>query len=313
MSLGHVVCLWFHPPQAFLPPLPSPICTQTPHQVADIWRPEQALQSFPGEHNCSFDGDFECSAELLAVRPLLEDIYRHRMHENAVAHALERWDGVKKGFKAGIFDTACLHRAGFYVLDVLAEHSDVDGGNIVYAELHDSVARGGLGLAFDASHIEKMVYLCYKAEEYNQGAKYFEEALLFGAEKSLKTQTFAIALACYGRELDVKKGIEVWNKWVFLEREVASFPYYQLAEFVMGAVDDAEQEGVKLILRNFNDFYLERVWDATIKSKMDNDQMTYYIEWLFKSRRHVMLNPEHNHHFLKYALDKVQEGAKRRG
>eukprot|EP01061_Rhynchopus_euleeides_P015915 TRINITY_DN27046_c0_g1_i1.p1 TRINITY_DN27046_c0_g1~~TRINITY_DN27046_c0_g1_i1.p1 ORF type:complete len:353 (+),score=105.28 TRINITY_DN27046_c0_g1_i1:71-1129(+) len=275
------------------------------HHVADIWRPEQKEQSFPGEHACTTDGDFSTSAELIAVRPLLEDIFRHRTLENGVAVALERWEGVKKGHAAGIFNDECLHRAGFYVLDVMAEHKDMEGGELFYSELHDPPSKGGLGLPFDATHVEKMVLLGYRAEAYTKASRYFEEGLLFGAERYLKTQTFAIAMACYGRELEAKKAVEAWNKWIFLERDVHTFPYYQLAECVMGAVDDAELEQVKLILRNFNDFYIERVWEACLKSGMDNEQMVYYTEWLFKSRRHVMLNPEQNHHFLQYALHRV--------
>ena len=276
----------------------------TPPQVADIWRPKQAAQSFAGEHSCFFDGDFEATPELIASRPLLEDIYRHRLLENGVAVALERWEQAKTGRKEGVFDDAVLHRAGFYVLDVMAEQKDLDGGELIYSELHDTKVGMGSALAFDATHLEKMVLLCHRAEAYSKGISYMEEAIMMGAGDKIKTQTYALAMGCCGRELEAAKGIDLWKKWVFLEREVASFPYFPLAELAMGAIDDADVAEVELILRHFNDFYLEQVWDACRKTGMDNDQMVYYTEWLFKSRRHVMLNPERNLHFMKYALNR---------
>eukprot|EP01064_Diplonema_japonicum_P027294 TRINITY_DN3926_c0_g1_i4.p2 TRINITY_DN3926_c0_g1~~TRINITY_DN3926_c0_g1_i4.p2 ORF type:complete len:137 (+),score=32.13 TRINITY_DN3926_c0_g1_i4:719-1129(+) len=126
-----------------------------------------------------------------------------------------------------------------------------------------------------------------------------------GVGKFIKTQTYAIALACYGRELEALRGIELWNKFLFLERDVASVPHQQLAEFLMGCIDEPEIASAMLILRNFNDFYIEKVFEACERSDMENNAIQYYAEWLFKSRRQVILNPEHNYHFLQYALKRA--------
>eukprot|EP01063_Lacrimia_lanifica_P002368 TRINITY_DN1123_c0_g2_i1.p1 TRINITY_DN1123_c0_g2~~TRINITY_DN1123_c0_g2_i1.p1 ORF type:complete len:344 (+),score=146.06 TRINITY_DN1123_c0_g2_i1:137-1168(+) len=276
------------------------------HHVADVWRPKQKDMAIPGEHVCGVEGDFATTPELLAVRPLLEDMIRHRNLDNGPIVAMERWEGVKKGYEAGIFDKACLHRAGFYLLDVLAAHKDMDGGEIVYEELHETVEKGGLALPFDATHLEKMMLLCYGTENFVKGTGYFEEAIYRGAEAAIKTQTFALAMACYGRELEAKRGLDLWDKWVFLERDVHAFPYYQLAELLMGCVDDEDIARGKLVLRNFNDLYIEKVFGACQRSGMDNNAMVYYAEWLFKSRRHTMLNPATNLHFLRYALHRIK-------
>eukprot|EP01059_Diplonema_ambulator_P032873 TRINITY_DN6649_c0_g1_i1.p1 TRINITY_DN6649_c0_g1~~TRINITY_DN6649_c0_g1_i1.p1 ORF type:complete len:345 (+),score=73.22 TRINITY_DN6649_c0_g1_i1:42-1076(+) len=278
------------------------------HHVADIWRPKQKRMSFPGEHHATYDGGFDPSPQLIAVRPILKDIARHRNHESGPAVALERWEGVKKGAKEGIFDTPCLHRAGFYVLDVLAEHKDIDGCELIYMEMHDPVAKGGLGLDFDTTHLEKAMLCAYRSANFSKGISFMEEALFQkGVAQHIKTQTYAIAMACYGRELEAAKGIELWNKYVFLGRDVASFPYYQLAELVMGCIEPEDVAAAKLILRNFNDFYIEKVWNACRQTGVDNEPMIYYTEWLFKARRQVILDPAHNYHFLQYALKRATQ------
>ena len=71
--------------------------------MADIWRPEQQKQAFVGHHLQSLDGDFETSAALIAVRPLIADIIRHRTSEDGADVAMARWEGAKKGFEAGVY------------------------------------------------------------------------------------------------------------------------------------------------------------------------------------------------------------------
>ncbi|KAJ9469433.1 hypothetical protein DIPPA_32001 [Diplonema papillatum] len=276
------------------------------HHVADIWRPRPVEQSFPGQHEQTFDGSCKLTPELIAVRPILADIYRHRNLPNGPEVAMTRWEGVKKGHEAGIFNDDCLHRAGFHVLDVLAEHKDTEGAELIYAEMHDPKETTGLKLPLNAGHTEKMVYLGYDSDNHQFALRYFEEAMACGMSPLLKTQTWACAMASYGRELEAAKGIDCWNKWLFLARDVHSFPYYQLSELAMGCVEDLEQADLKLVLRCFNDFYLEKVWQACRANGMENDQVVYYAEWLYKARRHVMLNPFTNYHFMQYAMKRIK-------
>eukprot|EP00755_Sulcionema_specki_P015259 Sspe_Gene.58878::Locus_32328_Transcript_1_2_Confidence_0.667_Length_1224::g.58878::m.58878 len=281
------------------------------HHVADIWRARQPPRAIVGHHEHSLEGDHELTPGLVAIRPLLRNIIRHRNHPDGAGNALERWMAAKDGFAAGVFDKAALHRAGFFVLDVLAEIGDVSRAAEVYTEMHTPASSGGLGLVFDASHVEKMVYCCYVAKEFEQGREYFREAQAADSTSLLKTQTWGLTMSCCGLDLSAKDGLDIWDSWVFLGRSVHSMPPQCIADLSMGCVDEAEIARAKLMLRNFNDFYLEDVWKLAQrigKGGMKNDAMLYYLEWLFKSRRHVILNPGHNVHFLRYAYYRMKAG-----
>eukprot|EP01060_Flectonema_neradi_P038081 TRINITY_DN7898_c0_g1_i1.p1 TRINITY_DN7898_c0_g1~~TRINITY_DN7898_c0_g1_i1.p1 ORF type:complete len:349 (+),score=55.98 TRINITY_DN7898_c0_g1_i1:38-1084(+) len=279
------------------------------HHMADIWRPEQQPQAFVGHHLQSLDGEFDTTPSLIAVRPLIEDIIRHRNSEDGADVAMARWEGARKGFDAGIFDEACLHRVGFYALDVFAEKKDVEKSDFLYKIMHDRKEKGGLGLAFDASHFEKIILANYNAESYSGAIREFEKieynpSMPKGWQSSLKTQVYAMLVASYGRELDGARGIKLFRAWEMLGRDIHTFPHYQLTELLMGCIDE-EHLLAKKVLRSFNDFYIEKVYNATALTKMDNDQMIYYAEWLFKARRPVMLSVSMNHSYAKYALTRT--------
>jgi len=279
------------------------------HHVGDVWRPQLDPQASISGHATalpSLEGEGELTPGLVAVRPLLRSIILHRNSERGPANALERWEAVKRGHKEGIFDARAVHRAGFFVLDVLAEHRDYDAAAFVYDELHGGGA-DGMGLPLDAGHVEKMVWLCYAAERYSDCANYMAQALKANAGAMLKTATWAAAMACHGRNLEGAKGLDMWEDWILLGRPVSSFPPSFLSELVMGCIEDAEIEGAKRVLRHFNDLYIERVWNYCRSSGMDNDAMIYYTEWLYKSRRHTLFDPSLNIHFMRYAFKRVTE------
>eukprot|EP01062_Namystynia_karyoxenos_P026095 TRINITY_DN20392_c0_g1_i1.p1 TRINITY_DN20392_c0_g1~~TRINITY_DN20392_c0_g1_i1.p1 ORF type:complete len:376 (+),score=100.24 TRINITY_DN20392_c0_g1_i1:103-1128(+) len=273
------------------------------HHVADIWRPKQqptAAVSGHAQALPSLEGPFPISAPLIACRPLLQNIILHRNSQEGPQNALARWEAAKTGFGAGIFDAPCMHRVGYFVLDVLAEHREYDSGAQVYEELH-----GTLGFPFDAGHAEKMIWLCYCAEQHAACAQYFAAAEAAKATGLLKTAAWATVMACHGRNLEGARALELWDQWIYLERPVSSFPPALLAEIVMGCLSESEVAGAKKVLRHFNDFYLEAVWGYCRATGMENDAMIYYVEWLFKSRRHVLFDPMSNTHLLQYAYRRI--------
>ena len=109
--------------------------------------------------------------------------------------------------------------------------------------------------------------------------------------------------ASYGREIDGERGIRLFRQWEMLGRDIHTFPHYQLSELLMGCIEEDHILAQK-VLRSFNDFYIENVHNSTLLTKMENDQFVYYAEWLFKSRRPMMMHPNRNYSYAQYALNK---------